>query len=109
VTQIRAFPEEFVGNKGRPVTAEAAIGVNGTDTLYQTDLPYSDAVSFFDDSLSRGGFTVTERTNGPGGTFWSVRSADGSPGRVAVRDSKPTTVEIIRAHAAAAESATPNH
>ncbi len=100
VTEIRAFPEEVRTKEGTR-TAEEAQGVAGRDRLYETDDKYAAAVSFFDRALREDRFTVRSRTATRTSTMWSLRRPDGSVARLAVRNTRPTTIEWITARAAA--------
>lgn len=99
VTEVRAFPEE-VRTKGGERTVEEAQGVAGTDRLYETDDKYPAAVSFFDKTLREDRFTVKGRTVTRTSTIWSLRSPDGGIARLAVRNTRPTTIEWVTARAA---------
>lgn len=99
VTEIRAFPEE-VHNKGGSRAVEEAQGVAGIDRLYESPESYSAAVSFLDRALAQDHFEVKARTVTRTSTIWSIKQPDGSSGRVAVRNTKPTTIEWVGAAAA---------
>jgi hypothetical protein len=99
VTEIRAFPEEVRTKEGAR-TVEEAQGVAGRDRLYETDDKYAAAVSFFDKTLREDRFNVKGRTVTRTSTIWSLRSPDGSVARLAVRNTRPTTIEWVTARAA---------
>lgn len=101
VTEIRAFPEE-VQTKAGARTVEEAQGVAGRDRLYETDDKYAAAVSYFDKTLREDRFTVRNRTVTRTSTIWSLKRPDGSVARLAVRNTRPTTIEWVTARAAAA-------
>jgi hypothetical protein len=99
MTDIRAFPEEV--QKG--VQAEGAVGVQGVDRIYQNRSSYEDTVNFFDRNLSGSGFTNIRRTtSSQNATTWSAQTADGKPIRVAVRNTNPTSIEVLAVTASAA-------
>jgi hypothetical protein len=100
VTEIRAFPEE-VRTPGGAHTVEEAQGDAGRDRLYETDDKYAAAVSFFDKTLREDRFAVRNRTVTRTSTTWSLRRPDGSVARLAVRNTRPTTIEWVTARAAA--------
>lgn len=100
VTEIRAFPEEVRTNAGAR-TVEEAQGVAGRDRLYETDDRYAAVVSFFDKTLREDRFTVKNRSVTRTSTTWSLRRPDGSIARLAVRNTRPTTIEWVTARAAA--------
>lgn len=107
VTEIRAFPEEVKTAAG-PRGVEEAQGVAGTDRLYEAPEKYPAAVSFFDKTLAQDRFTVNARTVTRTSTYWSVKEPDGTIGRLAVRNTTPTTIEWVTARAAS-ETSTPKH
>jgi len=90
VTEIRAFPEQMQAAKGSGAEVETTVGVKGVDRVYQTDATYADVVSFYDRK-----FGNVDRTATPTTTTWSVQRADWKPGRLAVRNTNPTTIEVI--------------
>ncbi|MGI0151177.1 MAG: hypothetical protein ACREC5_04485 [Thermoplasmata archaeon] len=101
--EIRAFPEE--ARSGR--TVEAAVGVEGADRVYQTKDSYDHTVTFFDRTLARDGFQITHHTTTQTATIWSLHAPDGSPARVAVRNTNPTTIEVLAAAGASAVETLP--
>jgi hypothetical protein len=102
VGEIRAFPEEVDQTSGAGTTA---LAVGGTDRVYQSTTKYRDAVGFFDELLSKNGFQATHRKATTTATLWTVQAPGGGVAHVAVRDTKPTTIEIVEANAMQAPGA----
>jgi hypothetical protein len=75
--------------------AENAVVARGTDRTYRTDLTYQHAVGYFDRLRSNGGCEKTARTTTETATFWSLRCPDGQTAYMAVRNSLPTTIEVL--------------
>lgn len=96
LAEIREFPEE-TQTKAGPRGLEEAQGVHGTDRLYETDSAYADAVSFLDQVLKDEHFVVHRRTTTRTSTLWTLSRPDGTAARLAVRNTKPTTVEWVTA------------
>jgi hypothetical protein len=96
VGEIRAFPEEVDQTSGN---VEGALAVGGTDRVYQSTTKYRDAVGFFDELLSKNGFQTTHRKATKTATLWAVQSPGGGVAHIAVRDTKPITIEIVEANA----------
>jgi hypothetical protein len=88
-------------------TVEAAFGVERVDRVYQTELSYPDAVGFFDRAFLGTALSAPRRATTQTTTVWSVPSANCRVARVAVRNTSPTTVEIVMAEAAADAGAPP--
>ncbi len=86
VEEVRAFPE---------ATSSESLAVPGVSRTYQTPQTYADTVRFFDRSGSAGTFVVSSRESTPNATLWSVRAQDGRRAFIAVRDTRPTTFEIV--------------
>ena len=70
----------------------------GTDSVYESTLSYGDAVTFFDETLSKNGCETAQRATTSAATIWSMRCPDGLHGHVAVRSTHPTTVEVVTAY-----------
>jgi hypothetical protein len=95
VNQIRPFPEEATNATARSLSDETAV-VRGTDRTYEVPLLYSDAVQFFDRTLPGQGCDDTApRTSTRTATLWTVRCSGGELARVAVRNTTPTSLEIV--------------
>ncbi len=95
VRGVRAFPEEAAQPTSRDELA-APTGIHiGTDRSYESDLSYREAIAFFDRTLTTRGCNDTRRTTTSASTLWSVRCADGQRAHVAVRNTLPTTIEVI--------------
>jgi hypothetical protein len=102
VMEVRAFPEQQVAAGQQQ--GEMAVGAQATDRAYATDLSYDDAVSFYNDTFKAKNFATTGHEVNENGTFWAVRSPDGTVAKVAVRRTTPTTIEIVSSEKAATES-----
>jgi hypothetical protein len=104
-SEIRAFPEEDQRAKGgaHPMV-ETAVGTSGSDRLYDSNLSYADAVGFFDRTFAGPGYQPPQRTTTKTSTLWSEHFANGEVARVAVRNTNPTTIEIIASDTATAQA-----
>jgi hypothetical protein len=88
VSEVRAFPEEEV---------QTTVAVDGVARSYETSQPYLETVRFFDHSFATGGFQVSERAATKGTTVWAIRCPGGERAHVAVRNTNPTTMELVEA------------
>lgn len=62
--------------------------------VYRIDLPYRDAVGFYDRALASSGF-ADHRKNATGGfTTYAVLCADGETAQVEVQATQPITIEV---------------
>ncbi len=95
VTEVRSFPEE---------TTEEVLAEGGLARAYQTSQTYQDTVRSFDRSLATAGFQVSSRAVTARATVWALRGPGGEHSHVAVRDTKPTTFEIVEAASGASAS-----
>lgn len=89
VTEIRDFPEND--------PPEETIAVDGVDRAYRASLSYRQAVRFFDRSFAAGGFEELDRTATHDATLWSLRCRGGERAHVVVRNTSPTTIEVVEA------------
>jgi hypothetical protein len=96
VLEIREFPEESLTVTGAP-GIEETLQMEGTDRLYETPSSYGATVAFFDRTLVEGHFAVIHRTTTHTATVWSLGAPDGDPARLAVRNTRPTTIECVTA------------
>lgn len=99
VGEVRELPEE-VQTRGRERAVEEEKGGRAVDRLYQTGTSYAGTVAFFDRTLPNRAFAVERQTTATTATVWSLERADGSPARLAVRNTSPTTIEWVAAKAA---------
>lgn len=60
----------------------------------QRDRPFADAVSYFDQAFSQGGYEVQARVQTPSSVAWTVKRPDGTVADAVVRNTKPTTIEL---------------
>jgi hypothetical protein len=96
VLEIREFPEESHTVTGAPGIEETR-RMEGIDRLYETPDSYAAAVAFFDRALTDRHFAVIHRTGAHTATVWSLGAPDGTPARLAVRNTNPTTIECLTA------------
>jgi hypothetical protein len=95
VAQIQAFPEEPAGTWGNERAADTGIGARGTDRVFECKASYDTVLTYIDRSLSKDGIQSTLRVATERATIWSIRSPGGEKLRVAVRNTSPTTIEIV--------------
>ncbi len=86
VTEVHSFAED---------PSDEGLTVDGLAGAYQTMQSYGDTVSFFDRSLTKAGFHVSSRAAMEQATVWSVRCPGGEHAHVLVRDTTPTTFEVV--------------
>jgi hypothetical protein len=103
VDEIRAFPEMGgrAANK-EEAQAEKMLGVQGIDRMFQTNRSFGDTVLYFDQQFKLPGYQVMARVDTPSATAWTVRRPDGGVANAVVRNTSPTTLEIVEARAPAA-------
>lgn len=89
VSEIRDFPENDPQGE--------TIAVDGVDRAYRASLSYRQAVRFFNRSFATGGFEELDRTSTHEATVWSLRCPGGERAHVAVRNTSPTTIEVVEA------------
>jgi hypothetical protein len=98
VDDVRVFPARGQLTNGTRVVA-GAVGVGGVDHIYRIPLGYDDAVAFYDRTLesSMHGLEASapERVTEDTSTAWTFEGANGKPQRVEVRDTTPTTIEVV--------------
>ncbi len=96
VSEIRQFPEENAsGNKAGAAETQH---VQGADRLFETTDSYPATVVYFDHNLGERHFVVRHRVATHTSTVWALSGPDGSPARLAVRNTNPTTFEWVSAH-----------
>jgi hypothetical protein len=95
VARIHAFPEEPAGTWGDDRAADTSIDARGTDRVFESKASYDIVLAYIDRSLSKDGIQSTLRVATDRATIWSVRSPGGERLRVAVRNTSPTTIEIV--------------
>jgi len=84
---------------GTSLAEESAVA-RETDRIYRTDLTYRHAVAYFDRLRSSAGCENTSRMTTEIATFWSLRCPDGRTASMAVRNTLPTTIEVLGGSAA---------
>jgi hypothetical protein len=75
--------------------AEDSAVARETDRIYRTDLTYRHAVAYFDRLRSNAGCENMSRMTTEIATFWSLRCPDGRTAYMAVRNTLPTTIEVL--------------
>ena len=85
---------------GTSLAEESAVA-READRIYRTDLTYQHAVDYFDrlrtnaSCESKAGCEKTSRMTTETATFWSLRCPDGATAYMAVRNTLPTTIEVL--------------
>lgn len=114
VDEIRAFPELENGkttgganvntaNKGNMPPAAKVEGVSAIDSVYTTNRPFKDTVSFLDKEFESPDLQPMVKTVTPSAVGYAVTLPTGKVAHVLVRNTKPTTIETIEAVTTAAE------
>ena len=70
-------------------------GVEGSDQLYQTAKSYKDTVAFFDQQFRGKGWSVVVKNATQTSTAWHIGRPDGKPATIVVRNTTPTSFEVI--------------
>ena len=81
---------------GARLAPSSSVTASGTEWIYESHMPYGDAVGFFDRTLAHEGCESIRRTTTKTSTVWALQCRTGRA-HVAVRDTGPTTVEILEA------------
>ena len=71
------------------------LGVEAADQLYQTARPYKDTIAYFDQQFRDKGFRVIVRNATQTSTAWHITRPDGRPATLVVRNTTPTSFEVI--------------
>jgi hypothetical protein len=95
LAQIHAFPEEPAGTWGDDRATDTGLGARGTDRVFQSKASYDTVLAYIDRSLAKDGIRSSLRVATDQVTIWSIRSPGGEKLRVAVRNTRPTTIEIV--------------
>jgi hypothetical protein len=101
IDQVRAFPEQQAGKTKAP--PDAVVGVRAVDRVYQTDGSHADVVKFFDQEAAQPGNTQRARDTTQTTTAWTIVLPRGTVANVIVRNTQPTTIEIVSARGVVAE------
>jgi hypothetical protein len=88
------FPRQVEPPRGAYL-ATATPTALGTERLYASRLPYDDAVRFFDRTLPEEGCQTIRRSSTRTSTVWAVQCSTGDRVHVSVRQTVPTTVQVI--------------
>jgi hypothetical protein len=90
--QVLAFPEEAPPPAGsRP---EARPGVA---RIYDSPRPYGDSVDFVQRAIAKAGCEALQQTSTSTTTVWAARCRDGRVAHIAIRNTRPTTIEVVEA------------
>ena len=100
--QLRAFPEQQSAKAKGP--QEEIVGQKATDRVFETDRAYPDVVKFFDQQAMQGGNTQKSRDTTSTSTAWTIHLPQGKTVNVVVRNTHPTTFEIVAASDVSTES-----
>jgi hypothetical protein len=95
LAQIHAFPEEPEGTWGDDRAADTGLGARGTDRVFQSKASYDTVLTYIERSIAKDGIRSSLRVATDQVTIWSIRSPGGEKLRVAVRNTRPTTIEIV--------------
>ena len=97
--EVRAFPE-----MSKTKTAEEeVVGARAVDRVYETNKSYKNTVGYFDKMVKNGRAEQMQRTVTRTATGWSLKLPDGTIQNVVVRNTRPTTIETVKATAAVGE------
>jgi hypothetical protein len=88
VSPVRAFPEEAPAPASEPSVQAGVVEV------FLNGRPYGEVVDFFERTIGRDGGDLRETTTSTA-TLWSFRRSGGGTAHVAVRNTRPTTIEIV--------------
>jgi hypothetical protein len=91
--RMHAFPEQ----KGKMPFAPAVAGVNAIDRVYQIDRPYTTVIGFFDRQVTEPGILELARDTTRTATAWAMVLPHGRVANVIVRNTQPTTIEVVSA------------
>lgn len=98
-TEVRSFPE--LAPKSTENTQ--LVGARAVDQVYEAKKSYKDTVSFYDQLVKSGQADQLRRTVTRTSTGWMLQLPDGTLENVVVRNTQPTTIETVKATAAAGE------
>jgi len=65
--------------------------------VYETDRVYKDAVGYYDGMVKGGTVTEVSRKATRTSTAWELKTPSGAYENVIVRNTRPTTIETVRA------------
>lgn len=104
VDEIRALPEMSGTREGKQrAQAAKVVGVKAVDRVYTTDKGYQDMVKFFDDQFKSTGAVTQARIVTPSSTAWTIQKPDGKLANLVVRNTKPTSFELVEVAGESAE------
>jgi hypothetical protein len=100
VDDVQVIPSFSSDDRGsRTGRVAGTVQAKGEDHVYRVPMTYEDVVAFYNRSLtgSPEGRTVraSQRTSAATHTAWTFEDARGNPDRVEVRNTTPTTVEVV--------------
>jgi hypothetical protein len=103
VAEIRTLPELTQGAEAaRKPQAAKVLGVKALDKVYHINKGYQEVVAHFDQQFKQSGYESQARVTTPNSTAWTVQKPDGTIANVVVRNTRPTSFEVIEVQAAAA-------
>jgi hypothetical protein len=91
--RMHAFPEQ----KGKMPFTQAVAGLNAVDRVYLIDRPYANVIGFFDRQVTEPGILELARDTTRTATAWAMILPHGRVANVIVRNTQPTTIEIVSA------------
>jgi hypothetical protein len=100
VDEIRAFPEMSGKGQARDKKVEKLVGIEGIDRVFQTDKSMNETAMFFDQQFKQTGHEVLGRVESTHALSWTVKRPDGTVANIVVRNTRPTTFEIVEVSAA---------
>jgi hypothetical protein len=105
--EVRDFPETNRRRRESVHTEDLVAAGAVVDRVYETAQPYAGAVAWFDAEVERGRARLLSRTVTRTATSWELRLPDGTLQNVAVRNTRPTTIETVAGAAAVAREPVP--
>jgi hypothetical protein len=94
VSEVRDFAELRAKHQHGTRT-ETTIPVKALDRSYTIGQSYHQAVRFFDVEFARADVLAVDRAEVPTATGWSAKLKDGRIAHVIVRNTTPTSIEVL--------------
>ncbi|HEY3816288.1 MAG TPA: hypothetical protein VGL81_03905 [Polyangiaceae bacterium] len=97
VDEVEAFPEEAQRRAGsnQTPTGVSKLAVRGIARIYDSPRPYGESVDFIQHAMSNAGCKDLQQTTTSTTTIWSARCPSGERAHVAIRNTQPTTIEVV--------------
>jgi hypothetical protein len=89
------FPRQIEPPPGARMAATSTFTAEGTQRFYESRLSYEDTVGFFDRTLLEEGCETIRRSTTKTSTVWVAQCSSGDRVHVSVRQTEPTTVEVL--------------